>query len=159
MTTVAGLLGDMLRSEMVDATDVARVVGTSPRSVTRWATAAATPRRDAEERLLELKAVLDLLGAVLRDEPARLWLRSPNSALDYEKPIGLIQRGEYRRVIGAVLAVAEGVTTAGSAVALGRKYQVEMPISERIYALLHGHIDPQTAVTELMTRSLKQENA
>jgi glycerol-3-phosphate dehydrogenase len=42
---------------------------------------------------------------------------------------------------------------------LGHNYQVEMPISERIQALLHGHIDPQTAVTELMTRSLKQENA
>ena len=53
--------------------------------------------------------------------------------------------------------VAEGVTTAGSAVALGRKYQVEMPIAERIYALLHGTIEPHAAVTELMTRALKQE--
>jgi glycerol-3-phosphate dehydrogenase (NAD(P)+) len=53
--------------------------------------------------------------------------------------------------------VAEGVTTAGSAVALGRKYQVEMPIAERVYALLHGSIEPHAAVTELMTRALKQE--
>lgn len=54
--------------------------------------------------------------------------------------------------------VAEGVTTAGSAVALGQRYQVEMPIAERVHALLHGHVDPQTAVTELMTRALKQED-
>ncbi len=54
--------------------------------------------------------------------------------------------------------VAEGVTTAGSAVALGRKYKVEMPIAERIYALLNNQIDAQSAVTELMTRALKQED-
>jgi glycerol-3-phosphate dehydrogenase (NAD(P)+) len=56
-------------------------------------------------------------------------------------------------------AVAEGVTTAGSAVGLGRRYQVEMPIAERIHALLHGQIEPHAAVTELMTRALKQEVA
>ena len=54
--------------------------------------------------------------------------------------------------------VAEGVTTASSAVALGRKYNVEMPIAERIYALLNNRTDAQTAVTELMTRTLKQED-
>jgi hypothetical protein len=88
---------------------VARVVGTTARSVHRWAEGAA-PRRTSEERLLELKAVVDLLRRVLRDEPARLWIRSPNPQLDFEKPLDLVQRGEYRRVIGAILSIAEGVT-------------------------------------------------
>ena len=56
-------------------------------------------------------------------------------------------------------AVAEGVATAGSAVALGRQYQVEMPISERIYALLNGKVTPHDAVTELMNRALRSEDA
>jgi uncharacterized protein (DUF2384 family) len=86
------------------------VLGTSSRSVARWASAGSMPRRENEERLLELKAVIDALTKVLREEPARLWLRSPIPALDYEKPIDLIERGEYRRVIGAILALAEGVT-------------------------------------------------
>jgi putative toxin-antitoxin system antitoxin component (TIGR02293 family) len=94
----------------VDAPDVARVLGTTVRSGTRWTTTRATPRRETEERLLELKAVVDALRQVLRDEPARLWLRSPAPALDYDKPIELIERGEYRRVIGTILALAEGVT-------------------------------------------------
>jgi glycerol-3-phosphate dehydrogenase (NAD(P)+) len=55
--------------------------------------------------------------------------------------------------------VAEGVTTAASAVALGQKYGVEMPIAGRVYAVLHGQIDPHTAVMELMTRTLKSEDA
>lgn len=46
------------------------------------------------------------LRAVLRDEPARLWLRSPNPDLDWRKPLELVAEGEYRRVIGAVLGPA-----------------------------------------------------
>ena len=61
-------------------------------------------------------------------------------------------------ILKGMKAVAEGVTTAGSAVALGRQYQVEMPISERIYALLNGKVTPHDAVTELMTRALKSED-
>jgi hypothetical protein len=41
--------------------------------VARWHRTGATPRRrDIEERLAELKDVVDLLRTVLRDEPARL---------------------------------------------------------------------------------------
>jgi len=36
---------------------------------------------------------------------------SLNPELDYEKPLDLIERGEYRRVIGTILAMAEGVTS------------------------------------------------
>jgi putative toxin-antitoxin system antitoxin component (TIGR02293 family) len=110
VSTVAVLLDDMLSSEIVDAPDVARVLGTSPRSVARWSADGVMPRRENEERLLELKAVVDVLRDVMRDEPARLWLRSPIPALDYHKPIDLIEQGEYRRVIGAILSLAEGVT-------------------------------------------------
>lgn len=110
MSTVTSLLDGMLRSAVVDTPDVARVLGISPRSVARWTAAGSAPRRESEERLLELKAVIDLLRDVMRDEAARLWLRSPVPALDYDKPIDLIEQGEYRRVIGAILSLAESVT-------------------------------------------------
>lgn len=110
MSSVAVLVDDLLVDDIVNSPDVARVTGTTPRSVSRWLEG-ASPRRPAEERLLELKAVVDLLRQVLREEPARLWLRSPNADLDYEKPLDLITRGEYRRVIGAVLALGEGATS------------------------------------------------
>jgi hypothetical protein len=106
---MAALVDDLLVDDIVEAPDVAKVTGATPRSVTRWLEG-ASPRRPAEERLLELKAVVDLLRRVLREEPAHLWMRSPNPDLDYEKPLDLIERGEYRRVIGAILAMAEGVT-------------------------------------------------
>jgi len=55
-------------------------------------------------------------------------------------------------------AVAEGVTTAVSAVRLGAKYQVEMPIAESVYELLNGRLTAREAVISLMTRTLKQED-
>jgi uncharacterized protein (DUF2384 family) len=110
MSAMPEMIEDLFRGEIIDAPDVARVLGTSPRSVNRWVNAGSLPRRESEERLLELKAVIDLLREVLREEPARLWIRSPNPTLDYEKPIDLIERGDYRRVIGAIKALGEGVT-------------------------------------------------
>jgi uncharacterized protein (DUF2384 family) len=110
MPQVVDVLEELLSGEVVDANDVARVLGTTARSVARWQAAEVSPRRESEERLLELKAVLDLARRVLRPEIARLWLRSPNPELSYEKPLDLITRGEYRKVIGSLLAIAEGVT-------------------------------------------------
>lgn len=109
MSGMAAVVDDLLIDDIVDSPDVAKVTGATPRSVTRWLEG-ASPRRPAEERLLELKAVVDVLRRVLREEPARLWIRSPNPDLGYEKPLDLIERGEYRRVIGAILALAEGTT-------------------------------------------------
>lgn len=110
MPTLSGVLDELIETRIIDAGDVAQITGATPRSVSRWSSAKAAPRRDAEDRLLELKSVVDLLRTVLRDGPARLWLRSPNPDLDWRKPLELIAEGEYRRVIGAVLAMAEGVT-------------------------------------------------
>lgn len=110
MPQVADVLHEVLADEIVDTNDVARVLGSTPRSVARWQAAEVSPRRESEERLLELKAVVDLARKYLRAESARLWLRGPNPQLGYEKPIDLIGRGEYRRVIAALLAMAEGVT-------------------------------------------------
>jgi putative toxin-antitoxin system antitoxin component (TIGR02293 family) len=110
VTTLSGVLDDLIETTVVDAGDLAQVTGSTARSVSRWTTAKAVPRRDAEDRLLELKAVVDQLLRVLGDESARLWLRSPSPALDWQKPLDLISEGNYRLVVGAVLALAEGVT-------------------------------------------------
>ena len=53
--------------------------------------------------------------------------------------------------------VAEGVFTAKVAVALSRENNVEMPITEQMYAILEDGKSPQRAIEELMTRSVKSE--
>ncbi|MGQ4807541.1 Glycerol-3-phosphate dehydrogenase [NAD(P)+] [Candidatus Entotheonellaceae bacterium PAL068K] len=77
---------------------------------------------------------------------------------NYTVGMQLGQGKALRDILRSMRAVAEGVTTADSAVALATKYRVEMPIAENVYALLQGHIGPCEAVTALMTRSLKQED-
>jgi len=78
VAVLSGVIDELIDARVVDAGDLAQITGATPRGVSRWTTARAVPRRDAEDRLLELKAVVDQLRSVLR-EPARLWLRSPNS--------------------------------------------------------------------------------
>lgn len=109
-TDVVAVLDQVLEDDVLDSGDIARALKTSPRSVARWQAHEVAPRRESEERLLEVKVVVDLLRQHLRPDAARLWIRSPNPDLGYEKPLDLITRGEYRLVIGAILAMAEGVT-------------------------------------------------
>ena len=110
MTTITSLLAHLAEGDVLDTADLARVSDTNPRSVARWKSQETTPRREAEERLLELRAVVDLARKVMRDEAARFWMRSPNPDLGYEKPLDLIAEGQYQRVIDLLLALAEGVT-------------------------------------------------
>ncbi len=110
MTTLTALLVHLYEGDVVDTADIARVSDTNPRSVSRWKAEQTAPRREAEERLLELRAVVDLARRVMRDNAARLWLRSPNPDLGYDKPLDLIAQGRYQSVIDLLLAIAEGVT-------------------------------------------------
>ncbi|HWR15254.1 MAG TPA: NAD(P)H-dependent glycerol-3-phosphate dehydrogenase [Terriglobales bacterium] len=48
--------------------------------------------------------------------------------------------------------VAEGVLTTNAAVGLAKKMNVEMPITEQMYAILHDGKSPKESMRELMTR-------
>ena len=54
-------------------------------------------------------------------------------------------------------AVAEGVFTTKAAVGLARKRNVEMPITEQMFAILEQGKSPQRAIEELMTRAARSE--
>ena len=96
--------------DVLDAVDIARATDATTRSVTRWLADDVAQRRETEERLLELKAVLDLATRVFRPDVARVWMRSPVPALDYDKPLDLVRTGQWRRVVDELLALSEGVT-------------------------------------------------
>jgi glycerol-3-phosphate dehydrogenase (NAD(P)+) len=54
-------------------------------------------------------------------------------------------------------SVVEGVATARSVVDLARKYRVDMPIAEAVYAVLYEGMDPLEGIGRLMSRELKAE--
>jgi glycerol-3-phosphate dehydrogenase (NAD(P)+) len=54
-------------------------------------------------------------------------------------------------------AVAEGVLTTRAAVDLARNKNVEMPITEQMFAILEKGKSPQKAIEELMARATRSE--
>ncbi len=53
--------------------------------------------------------------------------------------------------------MVEGVPTCESIVTLAQQHNVEMPITEAIYAIVNGQLSVPDAIKELMTRELKAE--
>jgi putative toxin-antitoxin system antitoxin component (TIGR02293 family) len=93
----------------MDQAEIARAIDANPRTVARWLQGDTEPRPDARERLLELIAVLERLSGVLQPDAGHDWLFTPNPLLDNHKPVDLLRDREYRQVLGAIDAMAEGV--------------------------------------------------
>ena len=71
-----------------------------------------------------------------------------------------VQLGQGRKlgeIISGTRMIAEGVLTTAATLALARKHQVEMPITEQMDAVLHHGKSPREAIRELMERRLKGE--
>ncbi|HNX26882.1 MAG TPA: NAD(P)H-dependent glycerol-3-phosphate dehydrogenase, partial [Phycisphaerae bacterium] len=62
------------------------------------------------------------------------------------------------QALAATQSVVEGVTTTKSVVALAKKLDVEMPITQAIYDVLFNGVDVRDAMKALMTRPLKSED-
>jgi glycerol-3-phosphate dehydrogenase (NAD(P)+) len=76
--------------------------------------------------------------------------RSVGVALGQGQPLQQIIAGMHGMV-------AEGVLTTNAALGLAKKYGVEMPITQQMYAILHDGKSPRDAIRELMTRPGKAE--
>jgi glycerol-3-phosphate dehydrogenase (NAD(P)+) len=71
-----------------------------------------------------------------------------------------IGRGQtLEEVLGGMVMVAEGVTTARAARDLGRTQGVELPITEQVCAMLFEGRSPRQALEALMSRHLKSEQS
>jgi uncharacterized protein (DUF2384 family) len=77
---------------------IARATGSARSTVRDWFSRRSSPTGVRAERVGELSAIVDRLPRVMRAEYIPVWLTKPIEALDDEKPVDLIARGEYRRV-------------------------------------------------------------
>lgn len=62
-----------------------------------------------------------------------------------------------KQVLAEMQMVAEGVWTTRSTVALAKRHDVEMPISDEVFKVLFRNKKPAKAVTDLMQRQMKAE--
>ena len=110
MTTIKSLLDNVCAGGVLTVGDLAQVTRTSKRNVVRWRYRGATVRRDVEERLLELRAIVDLARRAMPDQEARSWLRSPQPELDGQRPLDLVSEGTAYLVIDVLSALVEATT-------------------------------------------------
>lgn len=67
-------------------------------------------------------------------------------------------RGEtLKEIMGSMKQVAEGVWNCSNARTLGQKMNIELPITEEVYNILHKDMSPMQAVQTLMGRDIKPE--
>ncbi len=77
---------------------IATATGAKPSTVRGWLAGRSEPTGVRAQRLIELSEMVRRLARVLSADSIALWLQRPVLALDDEKPIELIGRGDYRRV-------------------------------------------------------------
>lgn len=80
-------------------------------------------------------------------------------ALSRNRTVGyrLGQGESLEAILADMKAVAEGVKTAEAVHALARRHDVEMPISDQVYAIVHEGRKPSDALRALMLRDPKPE--
>jgi uncharacterized protein (DUF2384 family) len=77
---------------------IAAATGAKPSTLRGWLAGRSEPTGARAERLIELAEMIKRLTLVVRPASIPVWLQRPILALDDEKPIELIARGEYRKV-------------------------------------------------------------
>ena len=77
---------------------IAQATGARPSTVRRWLNGRSSPTGARAQRLIELAEMTDRLARVMKPAYIAVWLNRPSIALDDDKPVELLARGDYRRV-------------------------------------------------------------
>jgi len=79
--------------------------------------------------------------------------------LSRNKLVGIqLSKGlNINQITSSMRMVAEGVPTSKSVLYLKNIFDIEMPISEKVYHIIYNNMNPQKAIEELMLRDLKEE--
>src|SRR6266404_64515 len=78
----------------ITANDVAKLLDTTPETISRWKGGKTQPQQRLLEHLLHLEFLMDELSELYRPEEAKIWLYSPNKMLKGRRPVDLIAQGD-----------------------------------------------------------------
>jgi hypothetical protein len=77
---------------------IAAATGAMPSTVRDWLSGRSAPSGARADRLVELGAMIDRLVRVMQPAFIPIWLTRPIEALDDDKPVDVLARGDYRRI-------------------------------------------------------------
>ena len=86
---------------------IARATGAAPGTVRDWLALRRQPSGVRAERVAELGAIVERLARIVEADYVAVWLDKPIAALDDEKPIDLLRRGECVRVARLVSSLED----------------------------------------------------
>ncbi len=95
----------------LSAAEIACATGAAASTARAWLAGTGAPTGERAERLAELSALVEGLSRVMDPSYIAVWLRKPVPALDDDKPLEVIGRGDYRRVAKLLSALEESPTT------------------------------------------------
>lgn len=98
-----------LREGGLSDRDIARATGVGLSTVGSWLRRTRAPKGERAERLAELAAIVDRAAGVMDPEYVVVWLHRPVPALDDDKPIDVLPRGEYKRVAQLLRGLEEQI--------------------------------------------------
>lgn len=109
--TVDRQLDEAKRVLGLSQAQLAQVLGTTPRTVSRWRSRSAqhvAPNAAGARKLREIERLAFLLESDLGKREATEWMHRPNAALRGKAPIDVMLEGDYEKVLGLVLSLGQG---------------------------------------------------
>jgi uncharacterized protein (DUF2384 family) len=91
-----------LRGRVLSGAEIGTLTGVSERQVQRWASGASKPDADSRARLLELRYIVDQLREVYNEDGVEIWLHGRNRGLGGQRPIDLLEAGQFDVVLTAI---------------------------------------------------------
>ena len=102
VTAIARKLDSIRESGGIRDREIAQLLETTPETVSRWRIGRSTPQLKSLDRLLRLEWLAGQLARVYPPADARVWLFSPHSDLDGERPVDLIVEDRMDEVLAII---------------------------------------------------------
>jgi len=88
---------------------LARFLNTTSRTVMRWKKDGVNPSSHHREKLEKIAYIDRKLRQVLKPEGVERWLHAYNDSLGGKRPLDLLAKGRYDKILSAIAQLEEGV--------------------------------------------------
>lgn len=103
--TIEQITGDF----SISIETLARFLNTTSRTVMRWKKEGVNPSSHHRERLEKIAYIDRRLRQVLKPDAIERWLRAYNDSLGGKRPVDLLAKGQYDRLLSAIAQLEEGI--------------------------------------------------
>lgn len=109
MARQAGTIDQITKDFSISIENLARFLNASTRTVMRWKKERVKPSLHHRERLEKMAYIDRRLRQVLKPDAIERWLHAHNDSLGGKRPIDLLAKGQYDKLLAAIAQLEEGV--------------------------------------------------